>query len=222
MNRSWKTTLGGSLAALGAFLWGAPVALKAFDPELVSPGLGKWCIIFGLIANAGGVFFMGLFGRDNNVSSEDVQAAKLAKELEREEKPGRLSSWFVCLFPFLLVGVTMTAAVGCRSLAPGGVYDGDKLLFESETTIVTSYDLVDTFLKWEQDNEQLLSKWPGIHKGAVKMRQDFPHWYNSANALHDAYEQTRDVETGKQLATTLALLRAALNEAAGYMVTAAR
>lgn len=119
-----------------------------------------------------------------------------------------------------VLALVVLVAVGCRSLAPGGVYDGDKLLYESEVTIVTSYNLVDAYLKWEADNEVLLRKWPEIHQSAQKLRTEFPQWYNSANALHDAYEATRDVETGKKLATTVALLRAALNEAALYMVRA--
>jgi len=84
--RSWKTTLGGSLAAVGTFLWGVPVALTQFDGVLLSPGVSKWSIIIGLVASTAGVLFTGLFGRDDNVTSEDVKAVALTKAKEKEAK----------------------------------------------------------------------------------------------------------------------------------------
>jgi len=110
---------------------------------------------------------------------------------------------------------------GCKSLAPGGAYNGDKVLFEAETSIVTSYELVNTFLKWEHENRDLLSKWPDIKKSADKMRVGFPQWYRTANALRDAYASNPDSDSQARLNQSLTLLRAALNEAAIYMSTAA-
>lgn len=56
--KSWKTTLGGSISALG-------LALVVIDPT--------WTKI-GLVISALGQFFSGMFGRDNNVSSEQAHA----------------------------------------------------------------------------------------------------------------------------------------------------
>jgi hypothetical protein len=74
---SWKTSLGGGLAAAGTFLWGIPIVLALqFPNHELGPALSKWCIILGLGASAGGVFFNGLAGRDNNKTSEQVDAGK--------------------------------------------------------------------------------------------------------------------------------------------------
>lgn len=55
--KSWKTTLAGSIGAVGAYL------ASTGDATLVT---------IGKIMAAAGVFLMGLFARDNGVSSEDV------------------------------------------------------------------------------------------------------------------------------------------------------
>ncbi len=161
-------------------------------------------------------------GRIAFLKALDAPAGTTEAEIKAQvkAKAGPAVGLFLILGMFAL-GVAVMFC-GCRNLAAGGVYDGDKLLFEAETTIVTSYDLVNTFTQWEYENRARLTKWPGIYAGAQKMRADYPQWYQSANALRDAYASTRDVETGKKLATTLALLRAALNEAAGYMAQAAK
>lgn len=56
--KSWKTTLGGALGALG-------LAIVAISPEFKT---------IGLVIAAFGQFFNGLFGRDNNVTSEEAGA----------------------------------------------------------------------------------------------------------------------------------------------------
>lgn len=84
--RSWKTTLGGSLAAAGTFLWGVPLALTQFDGVLLPPELSKWSIITGLVFSTAGVLFSGLFGRDSNVRDEDVDALALKKVEAKEAK----------------------------------------------------------------------------------------------------------------------------------------
>lgn len=121
--------------------------------------------------------------------------------------------------PLLLLGALSLGLMtsGCRSLAPGGAYQGDQVLYQAETTIVTSYEIVDTFLKWERTNQKLLAKWPDIHRAADRLRADYPQWYRTANALRDAYAANPDPATRDKLQTALALLRTALTEATGYM-----
>jgi hypothetical protein len=76
MKRSWKTTLGGSLASVGTLLWGAPVALAVFDKALIDPWMLKSCVVGGLLMSALGALFTGLFGRDNSVSSDEVKSIR--------------------------------------------------------------------------------------------------------------------------------------------------
>lgn len=122
---------------------------------------------------------------------------------------------------WVVVAALSFGAVGCRTLEPGGVYNGDKVLFEAETTIVTSYDLVNTFLKWEQENRAVLQTWPEIKKYADKLRTDYPHWHRTAVVIRDAYALAPNETQAAHLQKSLVLLRAALTEASGYMARAA-
>lgn len=120
---SWKTSLGGALAGVGTFLWGAPVALQQLNlGEVLSPGVTKYCILIGLAASALGVFFIGLFGRDNGVTSEQVLQAKAEKEAKKDD--GR-SPLFLLAFLLiaLLAGSLLFGCAGSNArLEPGGAY----------------------------------------------------------------------------------------------------
>lgn len=74
--KSWKTRLGGSLAGVGTFLWGVPVALAQFPTVALSPDVAKWCILSGIVASGAGVFFTGLYARDHHVSDEQAGAGR--------------------------------------------------------------------------------------------------------------------------------------------------
>ena len=111
-------------------------------------------------------------------------------------------------------------SIGCRTLEVPGEYNGDKVLFQAETTIVTSYELVDSFTKWEFENRELLKPWPEINGYANYLRQNYPGWHATANALRDAYKLNRDDATKSELQRTLALLREALLQASAHMAKA--
>lgn len=63
MIKSWRTTLGGVLLAIGAFF-----VTQDFD----------FAVIIGQVINALGALLLGGSARDNNVSSEEAGAAKPA------------------------------------------------------------------------------------------------------------------------------------------------
>ena len=110
---------------------------------------------------------------------------------------------------------------GCRKLEPGGVYNGDQILYEAELATVTSYDLIQTYVKWEADNRAAVAKWPEIKKSADYMRANAEKWFDTANALHDAYKADPSQENRDKLKTALDVLRAAMIEATKYMAKAA-
>ena len=57
----------------------------------------------------------------------------------------------------------LAALPGCKTtLQEGGPYAGDTLLYRAELASVSSYDLMNLFVKWEYDNRELLSKHPEI------------------------------------------------------------
>lgn len=91
MKRSWKTSLGGGLAAVGTFLWGAPVAMSVLKVEGLPPELNKWCVIIGLVMSAGGVLFNGVFGRDNDVRSDEVPSIQKRSETNDKTPPVNLT-----------------------------------------------------------------------------------------------------------------------------------
>jgi hypothetical protein len=113
---SWKTTLGGALAALGTFLWGVPIGIKTAFPEFVlDPEIVKWCVLGGIIASGGGVLFMGLFGRDNNVTSEQANAGKAGEHstfnIQRstpKDQGGNMPVW-------ILTAVLASGVMGCAT-----------------------------------------------------------------------------------------------------------
>lgn len=116
-----------------------------------------------------------------------------------------------------IAAILATTQCGCRSLAPDGVYQGDKFLAQTEATITTSYQVVNTFLTWENDNRLWLASWPGITDAADKLRDDFPNWYRTANVMRDVYVAAPSGDSAANLEKSIALLRAALVEATTYM-----
>lgn len=122
----------------------------------------------------------------------------------------------LALIPVLVLGLT-----ACKPLDPAGVYHGDQVLHSSELTITTSYEVIHAYVTWEKDNRAALARWPEIKQSADAMRKNAKQWFATANALHDAYAANPTPENRDALNTAIAVLRAALNEAAGYMAQAA-
>jgi hypothetical protein len=123
-----------------------------------------------------------------------------------------LHSTFIIL-PLLLAG--------CRSLAPEGVYQGDSVLYHADLAIVTSYDVIHAYVKWEHENRAALAVWPEIKQSADAMRKGAPAWFRSAKALRAAYAVEPSEGNAAALQKALGVLRAALTEAAGYMAQGA-
>lgn len=121
----------------------------------------------------------------------------------------------------LLVLILVLFAVafsGCQThLTPGGAYKDDKVLYETDKTIVTTYAALDSFLKWEHDNRATLSKFPEIRKVADEIRDNAPRWMQSAMNLREAYAAAPSQQSRDALYKSLAVLREALREAALHM-----
>ena len=98
----------------------------------------------------------------------------------------------VALMAFLLAG--FAGCQGCGTLAPGGVYSGDKLLYETDVAIGTSYMVLDEFLKWELQNRSALTNTPAIKQAADKIRLEAPKAFKSAIAVRDAYAISPNAE----------------------------
>lgn len=125
------------------------------------------------------------------------------------------------LFVMWLTLVAVVFALGgCAGLDPAGPYKGDKMLYDADLVIDGSYAVIDGFVKWEERNHPLLKSRPEITKYADKVRTEGPRWFDSAFALRDAYVAAPTPENGAALQKAVAVLRAAMTEAAAYLALA--
>lgn len=114
------------------------------------------------------------------------------------------------------------ALAGCGTLEPGGVYQGDKALYDADVVITTSYEVIHTFVAWEHANREALSARPEIRSAADRMRRGAPQWFGTALALRDAYAAHPDDGTREGLRVAVDVLRAAMVEATRYLQAAAK
>lgn len=122
--------------------------------------------------------------------------------------------------PWALLALCALLLSGCTTLAPEGVYHGDRVLYNAELATTTSYDLLKTFLDWETANRPALVKWPQIHAAATEIRAHWEQWFTTAYALHDAYAADPTSANAAALQRSLNVLRTAMAQAAGYMAQA--
>jgi hypothetical protein len=123
----------------------------------------------------------------------------------------------------LLFSIAFAASLfctGCQSLAPGGAYS-DKYLYTTDVTITSSYQVIDTFLKFELANRQaLLVQNPKIKVLADDIRAHYQSWNNTAIALRDAYAGNPSAVNKTNLDTAIAVIQAALTQATLYLTSA--
>ncbi len=116
-----------------------------------------------------------------------------------------------------MLGVGLGVGCANRNLDPTGVYQGDRVLYESENAINTFHKSVVDFLVWEKDFRAVLPV--EVSRAADFLRINEPKLLNTAHALHDAYVRTPTVENKDKLQLTINILRSALSEAAVYMTS---
>jgi hypothetical protein len=116
--------------------------------------------------------------------------------------------------------LALLAMPACRNLDPAGVYGGDKILYDADLAIATSYDTIHQFVLWEFSNREALSSIPEIKKYADTVRRNAPQWFSSAISVRDAYKLAPTSENQAALAKAVATIRAALVEITRYYVRA--
>lgn len=129
------------------------------------------------------------------------------------------------LLIFAVITAFVTLHTGCASkgdLDPTGVYQGDALAYNADQAITGAYESFDKFVKWEHTHRAALSKWPEIKQAADIVRADARKWIDQAVAVREAYRNAPTPENAKSLQGAIAVLRAALTQAASYYeITAA-
>ena len=119
----------------------------------------------------------------------------------------------------LLLAALVMGVVACNNatLQSGGVYT-DKVLYNADTVITTSYQVIDAFLSWESQNHAaLITSGSKIPAFADDLRKNAPQWFKSAEALRAAYAAAPTASNASQLATALSLLQTAIGQAAAYI-----
>lgn len=123
----------------------------------------------------------------------------------------------------LLAGVLALASLGmtgCKSkLEEGGAYNGNRLLYSADQTIVSSYSVFDAFVKFEYANRDALDDKPEVKRAADYIRANSKNWVTSAIALRDAYALQPDASHASALKSALAVLETELGEASRYLIS---
>lgn len=107
---------------------------------------------------------------------------------------------------------------GCGTLDPTGVYKGNKVLYDADQVIATSYDILHTFVVWEYQNRKLINN-PQVTAAADNIRVNAPRWFASAIALRDTYKANATSANATALQTALALLHTAVSEANTWLAS---
>lgn len=109
------------------------------------------------------------------------------------------------------------AGTGCKNLTleEGGVYQGDKLLYNAERATVSAYKSFDAFLRWEEQFRPMLPV--EVSQAADAIRKNAKGWIDTAGSFRDAYVANPSDGTRDKLKLTLDLIDTALAEAAKYM-----
>lgn len=113
------------------------------------------------------------------------------------------------------------SVIGCGTLNKSGVYNGDKFLYSTDLTLVTSKDVLQAFVSWEKNNRAAINN-PDIKKAADSIRLGAPKWYASALAVRDAYAANPSTDNKNAVVSVLAVIQAAVTQASSYMVTVSK
>jgi hypothetical protein len=116
-----------------------------------------------------------------------------------------------------LATICFVGPAGCNksTLAPAGVYQGDKILYNADKAITTTYKQFDTFLKWELQYRSVLPV--EVSRAADTIRLNAKKWIDSASALRDAYAAQPNPANRDKLQLALDLIDTAFDEAVKYM-----
>lgn len=155
-----------------------------------------------------------LFALDWLTSIKLKPSSSSSSSSSTSSKPLDVGCW-------LLLAGCLVSLTACAPIDPQGVYAGDQFLQKSELTITTSYDVIHTYVIWEEANRAALAGVPEIKQSADAMRASSKQWFASANAIHDAYAANPTPDNRNALTTALAVLQTAMNEAVKYMSQAA-
>lgn len=125
----------------------------------------------------------------------------------------KLLSVFTLAFALTALTISPAVLTGCANLASGGAYSGNKVLYDADMVISTSYETVHSFVLWEFNNRAALSSAPQIKEFADSLRVQYPTWHKAAMAARNAYEGNPNSANKTALHQALTILRQAVTQA---------
>lgn len=143
--------------------------------------------------------------------------AALNFNLNPNNKMKSIKSIFAAVGMIALMVTCVTAPVGCNktTLAPDGTYAGDKVLYQADKTITTTYKQLQKFVAWELKYRAVLPV--EVSRAADTIRLNAKKWIDSASALREAYAASGDRKDRDNLVLALNLINTAIDEAVLYM-----
>lgn len=118
--------------------------------------------------------------------------------------------------PFIALMLCLFAG-GCGTLNKAGPYQGDKVLYDADLAIATSYDVIHSFVLWEHQSRASLTNLPWITIKANEIRQQAPGAFKAAIMLRDTYAATPNSGTRSALVQSVTVLRALMATALSIM-----
>lgn len=105
---------------------------------------------------------------------------------------------------------------GCGgTLAPEGVYKGDKVLYNADATLDTTKSTVDTFLVWEMTYRGVVGK--DVTQAADRIRVEYPKVHAGYYSARDAYLLNPTPQNKTALENALSVARIMTTEVLKYM-----
>lgn len=118
----------------------------------------------------------------------------------------------------LVASLLCLSLTGCGTLDPAGPYKGDKALHSADLTLVTSFAVLDTFVKYEYNNRAALASTPKVRELADRLRAQAPLWRTRILALRDVYAVNPSPENHKNLTTGFSVLQEAVHQVSEYLI----
>ncbi len=116
-----------------------------------------------------------------------------------------------------LVFVAAAPAVvvtGCATVAKDGAYRGDKVLLNADSSMVASFSVIESFLRYEQQNRATLPV--RTTEVADYFRANARKWRDSYFAVRDAYAIAPTPDNRSAMEKALALITAGATQAQLY------
>lgn len=117
----------------------------------------------------------------------------------------------------LLAIVLVLCAPACKhTLQEGGPYKS-VAVYDAQLTIVTSWDILDTVMKWEETNRVALGKYPEVGRTLDAIRAKAPDAHLRAIRLVEIYEASMTTEDLTAAERAVTALRGLATEALSVM-----